>query len=88
MKKTIIVMAILATGVIADNARCEGLLTDIRGNSDRLSTYYRSGDNGKVRQVMQNTFRIATQAMFVCDDERNKDDLENILNMLGTELGI
>ena len=88
MKKTILMVAILATGAMADNARCEGLLADIRGYSNKMTTYYNNGNRGKVRQVMQESFRTATQAMFVCDDERNKDDLENILNMLGTQLGI
>lgn len=88
MKKVILIVSILLTGVLADNARCEALLAEIRANSSKLTTYYNNGDNTKVHQVMQESFRTATQAMFVCDDERNKDDLENILNMLGTQLGI
>ncbi len=73
---------------MADNARCESLLADIRANSDKITAYYNSGNNTKVTQIMKESFGIATQAMFVCNDECNKDDLENILNMLGTQFGI
>ncbi len=88
MKKIILAMVFLAIGVMADNTRCENMLAEIRNNSNRLETAYNAGNNEKVQQVMKETFRIATQAMFICDDERNKDDLETILNKLGTQLGI
>ncbi len=88
MKKAILIIFLLSTSIMADNARCESLLADIRSNSSTLTNHYNNGNNTGVQQVMRESFRTATQAMFVCDDERNKDDLENILNMLGTQLGI
>ncbi len=88
MKKIILVAAILLTGLAADNARCENLLADIRNNSTELSESYREGNSERMQNVMKKTFRTATQAMFVCEDERNKDDLEDILNQLGTVLGM
>ncbi len=88
MKKIILIMAFLSISLIADNAKCENLLAEIRNNSSQLESAYNSGNNVKVQQVMKKTFRIATQAMFTCEDERNLDDLENILNQIGTQLGI
>ncbi len=83
MKKIFLIAIILATSTIADNARCEGLLAEIRANSNKLTMHYNNGNNARTQQVMRESFKIATQAMFVCEDERNLDSLEDILNKLG-----
>ena len=88
MKKIILSILMIFSIAYSENARCEYMLQEIEDSTDKLTIYYQINDKEKIDQILKDNFKIATEALDVCEDEKNIYKLESILTIIGVQLGM